>query len=223
MTAIAQNLQRLRSQLLPSVKLVAVSKFHPIPALIQAYEAGQRIFGESRVQELQQKVGEMPADVEWHFIGHLQPNKVKYIAPYVSLIHAVDTPKLLAEIDKQGRRVGRRIRCLLQVHVAREETKFGFLPDELLEFMRSGQWCEHEWAQICGMMCMATNTDDMQRVSADFEQAHKLFLQIKRDFFAADEHFRECSWGMSHDFEEAMQHGATLVRIGTDIFGEREY
>lgn len=223
MSTIAQELQALHAELPPGVSLCAVSKFHPVEALREAYNAGQRIFGESRVQELREKQAAMPADVEWHFIGHLQPNKVKYIAPFVSLIHAVDTPKLLAEISRQGAKVGRQIPCLLQVHVAQEESKFGFAPDELRSYMAEGTWREHPNALISGLMCMATFTDDEAQIAREFATAAALFSELRAAHFADAPHFAVRSWGMSDDYPLAIASGSNIVRIGTRIFGQRQY
>ncbi|MBO4906709.1 MAG: YggS family pyridoxal phosphate-dependent enzyme [Bacteroidaceae bacterium] len=220
---IADQIARITSELPANCRLVAVSKFHPAEALMEAYSAGQRIFGESHVQELQAKHEALPSDIEWHFIGHLQTNKVKYIAPYVSLIHAVDTPKLLQEIEKQGAKVGRRISCLLELHVAEEESKYGFSPEECLEYLASGEWRQLAHVQIAGLMCMATNTDDESRIDRDFELARHTFDEARNRFFPDDPAFCELSMGMSHDYKLALRHGATLVRIGTTIFGERVY
>lgn len=205
------------------VKLVAVSKFHTVESLREVYDVGQRVFGESRVQELMEKQKVMPSDVEWHFIGHLQPNKVKYIAPFVSLIHAVDTPKLLAEIDKQGRKHNRRIPCLLQLHVAVEESKFGFSLDEARDFMSSGIWRKWDHARLDGVMCMASNTDDRAQLHSEFACAHAFFAEARAKWFSDDSYFNICSWGMSHDFDIAVAEGSNMVRIGTSIFGLREY
>lgn len=223
MNAVGRNWQEVRQELPDGVELVAVSKFHPAITLQSAYDAGCRVFGESRVQELCAKKEELPQDISWHFIGHLQPNKVKYIAPFVALIHAVDTPKLLAEISKRGLQCGRRVPCLMQVHVAQEETKFGFTPDELRAFFASGVWREQTGASIEGLMCMASNTDDMAQVAGEFSTVRKLFDEIKASFFPDDATFRQRSYGMSHDWSEAVACGSNMVRIGTRIFGNREY
>lgn len=216
------HLDEIKRTLLPGVELVAVSKFHPASLVAEAYALGQRVFGESRVQELQAKRDTLPADIEWHFIGHLQPNKVKYIAPYVSLVHAVDSEKLLREIDRQATRCGRVVPCLLELHVAQEETKYGFTPDECRAFLEKGEWREMKGARIDGLMCMASNTTDMETVRDEFRLAHILFDEFKERFFADAPHFRHRSWGMSHDYPIAMEEGATLVRVGTAIFGERQ-
>lgn len=217
------NLQAVKEQMRPGVALVAVSKFHPAPLIEEAYRQGQRIFGESRVQELQAKHEALPADIEWHFIGHLQPNKVKYIAPYISLIHAVDSERLLSEIEKQGAKYQRVIPCLLELHLAEEETKYGFSPEACSEMLDRGAWRELKHVQIAGLMCMATQTDDEAQVRREFHTALTLWQEYKQKYFAHDDAFKHRSWGMSHDYHIAMDEGATLVRIGTAIFGEREY
>ena len=223
LTPLQQQLLQVRATLPQDVELVAVSKFHPVEALQEAYDAGQRIFGESRVQELEQKCPLMPADTRWHFIGHLQANKVKYIAPYVELIHAVDSLKLLIEIDRQAARCGRIIHCLLQVHVAQENTKYGFLPNELFDFLEKGEWRALSNTCLAGLMCMATNTDNEQQIRQEFHQAKSLFEQVKVRYFSKVPTFSQCSWGMSDDYPIAIEEGSTLVRVGSKIFGERHY
>lgn len=223
MTAIQEEIERLRATLPAGVRLVAVSKYHPCEALSEAYGAGQRIFGESHVQELQAKRPALPADIEWHFIGHLQTNKVKYIAPYVSLVHAVDSFRLLQEIDKQGAKCQRVIPCLLQLHVAQEETKFGFSPDECHAMLASGEWRRLTHMRICGLMCMASNVDDASQIRREFRRAFDCFRQLKAEFFADDPCFCERSWGMSDDYPLAIEEGSTLIRVGSKIFGARSY
>ena len=220
---IAKNLQQVWAELPQGVRLVAVSKFHPAESIREAYQAGQRIFGESKAQELQAKHEALPGDIEWHFIGHLQTNKVKYIAPYVTLIHSIDSPHLLAEVDRQAAKAGRTVDCLLQVHIAREETKFGFTPDECRQYLASGQWGQLEHVRLCGLMGMATNTDDMQQVQAEFQGLAALFREVKAAWFPQAPWFKELSMGMSHDYHEAIAAGSTLVRVGSHIFGERNY
>lgn len=221
---IAKQLKIVKDGLQEGVRLVAVSKYHPVEALQEAYAAGQRVFGESHVQELCAKKEIMPEDTEWHFIGHLQTNKVKYIAPFVSLIHSVDSARLLAEINKQALRAGRRIDVLLQLHMAQEETKFGFAPDELKAFLAEGEWQAMDGIRIRGLMTMATNTDDMAQVESEFERTNELFSSVRQQFFTADDAwFDELSMGMSGDYLIAQRHGATLVRVGSMIFGERNY
>ena len=220
---VKQAISEITSQLPATTRLVAVSKFHPADMIREAYDCGQRIFGESHVQELQAKRATLPDDIQWHFIGHLQTNKVKYIVPYIDLIHAVDTPRLLQEISRQAERVGRQIPCLLEIHVAQEETKYGFTPQECLAYLASGEWRELNGIRLDGLMCMASFTEDEQQIAAEFSTAENLFSKIKNDFFAADPNFCERSWGMSHDWKIALQHGSTMVRIGSQIFGERNY
>lgn len=217
------HFNEVRATVKQGVELVAVSKFHPAALIKEAYDQGQRIFGESRVQELQAKHEALPADIQWHFIGHLQPNKVKYIAPYISLIHAVDSYKLLAEINKQAAKHDRVIPCLLELHIAQEESKYGFTPEACTALLEDGAWRALKNVQIAGLMCMASNTPDMVQVRSEFHQARVYFDELKQRFFADDPHFCERSWGMSHDYDVAMDEGATLVRVGTAIFGEREY
>lgn len=220
---LSEKINNIQKTLPAGVRLVAVSKYHPASLIQEAYDAGQRIFGESHVQELVAKHDALPKDIEWHFIGHLQTNKVKYIAPFVSLIHAVDSERLLIEIDKQAKRSGRTIPVLLQVHVAKETTKFGFTPDELLNFMENGDWRQYTNIRFSGIMCMATNTDDKALIASEFEQAKTLFHRIKEKYFSDSDTFNECSWGMSGDYPIAIEHGSTLIRIGSMIFGERTY
>lgn len=216
---IAEEIHRITEQLPSGVRLVAVSKYHPASAIREAYAAGQRLFGESHAQELQGKHVELSdlAGLEWHFIGHLQTNKVKYIAPYVSLIHAADSPRLLEEINKQALKAGRIVRCLLQLHVAEEETKFGFTTDEAQAYLDSGAWQQLEGVELAGVMAMATNTDDTTRIRADFRRARQFFEQAQMPTF------EELSMGMSDDWHIAIDEGATLIRIGTQIFGHRDY
>jgi len=221
--SIAENLQQIRRRLRDGVELVAVSKFHPVEKLAEAYDAGQRIFGESRVQELREKQSRLPENVKWHFIGHLQTNKVKYIAPYISLIHAVDSLRLLEEINRQAEKASRTIDCLLELHVAREETKYGLTPEACRELLSEGKWRELKNVRICGLMCMATNTDDELQIKNDFQCAEKLFNEIKSDFFADAPYFCIKSWGMSDDYDIAQKTGSNMVRIGTAVFGNREY
>lgn len=220
---ISEKLNEVRNSLQDGVRLVAVSKYHPVSKLQEAYDAGQRVFGESHVQELVAKQQVLPDDIEWHFIGHLQTNKVKYIAPFVDLIHAVDTDKLLKEINKQAAKAERQIDCLLQVHVAAEESKFGFTPDELREYLQGGDWRAYGNVRIAGLMAMATNTDDDAQIESEFALVKSLFDEMKASVFADNDCFKELSMGMSGDYMLAMKHGSTLVRVGSMIFGEREY
>jgi len=218
---IEERLKAVWKELPEQVRLVAVSKFHPAEQILEAYEAGQRRFGENHAQELAAKAEVLPKDIEWHFIGHLQTNKVKQVVPHAHMIHSVDSVRLLCEIDKQARRFDRHINCLLQLHVAQEETKFGFTPDEMLQMLDEGTWRTLDHVQLCGIMCMATNTDDVQQIRQEFQLARRTFDLAKQRYFADDDRFCERSMGMSDDYPIAIDEGATLVRIGTKIFGER--
>lgn len=220
---IAENLKQVLSELPEGVRLVAVSKFHPNEAIEEAYRAGQRVFGESKVQEMTSKYESLPKDIEWHFIGHLQTNKIKFIVPYVALIHGIDSFKLLSEVNKQAAKINRTVNCLLQLHIAREETKFGFSFEECREMLASGEWKELKNIQICGVMGMATNTDNVEQIKTEFCSLSSLFQEIKSTWFASEESFREISMGMSHDYHEAVAAGSTLIRVGSKIFGERRY
>lgn len=221
---IQTTIKEIRNQLPHQVRLVAVSKFHPIQAIEEAYAAGQRIFGESKVQEMDEKHAALPSDIEWHFIGHLQTNKVKYIVPYVSMIHAVDSYKLLAEINKQAAKCGRTIPCLLEIHIAQEDSKFGFTFQECRDMLKAGEWQSLTHVDICGVMGMATNTDNEAQVYHEFETIYHFFEELKSTYFkAASSSFKEVSMGMSHDYPLAIRAGSTLVRIGSKIFGERNY
>lgn len=221
--SIASTIASIKQSLPEGTRLVAVSKYHPAEMIAEAYEAGQRIFGESHVQELQQKHEILPQDIEWHFIGHLQTNKVKYIAPYVSLIHAVDTMKLLQEIEKQAAKCERTIKVLLQLHVAQEETKYGLTLEECEALLKDGEWKSLEHIEIAGIMCMASNVDDEEQIAGEFATAHKFFLHAKETYFANQPSFCECSMGMSDDYHIAIHEGSTLVRVGSKIFGQRVY
>jgi len=204
-----------------SVALIAISKTHP-PERIQAmYAQGQRAFGENRPQEMLGKYTTLPQDIQWHFIGHLQTNKVRLIAPFVQLIHSVDSEKLLREIDKQAAQAGRVLDCLLQFRIAREDTKFGFDEAAARTLLASPAYQTLPHVRICGVMGMATFTDDTEQVRQEFRELHRIFETLRRDFFAAAPHFRECSMGMSGDWRIAVEEGSTMVRIGSLIFGER--
>ena len=221
--SVASEIIRFTDELPANVRLVAVSKFHPVEKLMEAYSAGQRIFGESRVQELVQKAQEMPADVQWHFIGHLQTNKVRALLPHVSLIHSVDAERLLDFIDKEAERIGRTVDVLLQIHVAQEEAKFGFTLQEITQLANSGKLTAMSHVRVVGVMAMATNTDDDAEIRREFAEAHHVFYTLKDGCFFGDEHFCELSMGMSDDYRLAIAEGSTMVRIGTTIFGAREY
>lgn len=223
MSHIQEEIQAIKAGLPEGVRLVAVSKFHPIEALQDAYDGGQRIFGESKVQEMTQKYEALPKNIEWHFIGHLQTNKIKYIAPYVALIHGVDSYKLLAEINKQAAKAGRIIPCLLQIHIAQEETKFGFSTEECRAMLEEGQWRQLEHVQIAGVMGMATNTEDETQIRREFSTLSAFFQEIKEAYFKEVSSFKEISMGMSDDYPLAIEEGSTLIRIGSRIFGARNY
>jgi pyridoxal phosphate enzyme, yggS family len=220
---VAKNLHEVLRNLPDGVKLVAISKFHPNEYLEAAYREGQRIFGESQVQELSGKVETLPKDIEWHFIGHLQTNKVKYIAPYISMIEAVDSLKLLKEINKQAAKYNRVINVLLELHIAKEETKYGFSPNACREFLENGEWRELKNVHISGLMMMASNVDDRSRIKQEMTLAANLFDELKAKYFANDPEFKERSWGMSHDYDIAVDCRSTVVRVGTTIFGPRVY
>lgn len=217
------NLREVLGNLPAGVNLVAISKFHPNEYIEAAYEEGQRVFGESHEQELARKVESLPKDIEWHFIGHLQTNKVKYIAPYIAMIEAVDSLKLLKEINKQAAKHDRVVKVLLELHIAEEETKSGFSFDDCRELLEAGEWRTMEHVQICGIMMMASNTDDEQQIAQEFDAAYAFFKEVKEKYFADDDAFCERSWGMSHDYRIAVKHGSNMVRVGTTIFGPRIY
>ena len=221
--SIADNLKQVLTGLPQGVRLVAVSKFHPNEAIEEAYQAGQRIFGESKVQEMTAKYESLPKDIEWHFIGHLQTNKIKYMIPYVTMIHGIDTYKLLQEVNKQAAKADRIVDCLLQIHVAREETKFGFSPEECKGMLAAGKWKELSHIRLCGLMGMASNTDNTEQIDSEFRLLGRLFQAIKTTWFSDSAHFRELSMGMSHDYRQAIAAGSTMVRVGSKIFGERNY
>ncbi len=215
-------LNQLRSELSSqNARLVAVSKTHPIARILEIYHQGQRIFGENRPQETLEKQAALPADIEWHFIGHLQTNKVKIIAPFVSLIHSVDSLHLLQEIDKQALKNNRVIDCLFQFHIGQEETKYGLNEQEAVEILQSPEFFRLQNVRLCGVMGMATFTDDTDQVRAEFRQLKHIFDHLKVKFFAQSDRFYEISMGMSGDWRIAIEEGSTLVRIGSLIFGER--
>ena len=221
--SVRENLLSVKQQLPAGTQLVAVSKFHPIDVVMQAYDAGQRIFGESRAQELVVKAPQMPADIHWHFIGHLQTNKVRQVVPHVSMIESADSVRLLQLINKEAARIGKTIDVLLQLHVAQEEAKSGFAVEELLSVLTLGELSGLDNIRIRGLMAMATLTDDQAQIDREFALVHDTFSTVKEEFFAHDDAFDQLSMGMSHDWHIAVKHGSTLVRIGTAIFGERQY
>lgn len=217
------NLHKVLDSLPERVRLVAVSKYHPDEFVMAAYEEGQRMFGESHEQELRRKVQSLPKDIQWHFIGHLQTNKVKYIVPYIDMIEAVDSLKLLREIEKQAAKHNRKVKVLLELHIAEEATKYGLTLDACRELLADGEWRDMKHVQICGLMMMASFTDDEEQIASEFSTASEFFDEMKKTYFAADDSFCERSWGMSDDYQIAVQHESTMVRIGTTIFGPRIY
>ena len=220
---VKSHLHEVLSQLPQGVRLVAISKYHPNEYIEAAYAEGQRIFGESHEQELRQKHTSLPQDIEWHFIGHLQTNKVKYIAPYVTMIEAVDSLKLLREINKQAERCDRVIKVLLELHIAEEATKYGLTLDACRELLEAGEWRQMQHIQICGLMMMASFVDDQEQIRREMLTARDFYDEVKSRYFADDAAFCERSWGMSDDYPIAIETGSTMVRIGTAIFGPRVY
>lgn len=218
---IKENLQLILAELPKDVTLVAVSKTKPNEAILEAYDAGQRIFGENKVQEMAQKAEELPKDIQWHLIGHLQRNKVKYIAPFVALIHGVDSFKLLKEINKEGEKNNRVIDVLLQFHIAQEETKFGFSFEEAQEMLEDREFVEMQHVNVRGVMGMATFTDNTSQVADEFRALNNYFLTLQGHFFKFNPTFDTVSMGMSGDYAIAIEEGSTMVRIGSSIFGER--
>ncbi len=218
---IEENIAKIKSQLPVGVRLVAVSKLKPAEDIQCAYNAGQRLFGENYATELRDKAPLLPPDIEWHFIGHLQSKQLKYYIPFVTLIHGVDSMEHLADVERAAAKVGRSVDVLLQLHVAQEETKFGFAPEELLSIHPQLSALPH--VRVCGVMAMASHTDDISRVRADFHEARRVFEQLQSGPFSGQHAFRELSMGMSHDWQIAVDEGSTLVRLGTSIFGARDY
>lgn len=216
---IEGRIKAISATLPQGVTLIAVSKYHPIEAITEAYNAGHREFGESKAQDLKVKQSALPNDIKWHFIGHLQSNKIKYIAHFIHLIHSIDSYKLLCEVDRHGMKAGRRIPCLLQIHIAQEESKFGFTTDECIRMLEQGEWRSLQHIEIRGLMCMASNTADDKQINEEFATVHRLFKEIKERFFNEDERFDTISAGMSDDYRIAIENGSTHIRIGSDIFG----
>jgi pyridoxal phosphate enzyme (YggS family) len=221
--SIAENIDLVKANLPVQVQLIAVSKTKPANLLMEAYAHGQRAFGENKVQELAWKFEELPKDIEWHFIGHMQTNKVKYIAPFVHLIHGVDSFKLLKTIDTEAKKVNRIIPCLLQFHIAEEETKFGLSLDEVTEMLKSDEFYHLKNTQISGVMGMATYTDDEIQIHKEFASLKAIFDKLKSTYFVKSPEFKEISMGMSGDYLIAVEESSTMVRIGSTIFGERNY
>ena len=217
------HLHQVLSTLPKGVRLVAISKYHPNEYIEAAYAEGQRVFGESHEQELRQKHESLPKDIEWHFIGHLQTNKVKYIAPYVSMVEAVDSIKLLREINKQAEKCGRTINVLLELHIAEESTKYGLTLEACRQLLDNGEWRQMQHTRICGLMMMASFVDDKEQIRREMQTARDFFDEVKACYFADDPAFCERSWGMSDDYPIAVETGSTMVRVGTAIFGPRVY
>jgi pyridoxal phosphate enzyme (YggS family) len=219
--SISDNLFKIRQEIPEDVCLVAVSKTKPIDAILQAYQANQRVFGENKVQELCSKQAELPDDIQWHFIGHLQTNKVKYIAPFISLIHSVDSLKLMQETNKEAIKNNRIIHCLFEFHIAREESKFGLNYSTTKTLLESPEYLIMENISIDGVMGMASFTDDTQLIHQEFQNLKHIFDQLKREYFQEQEHFKIISMGMSDDYQIAIQEGSTMIRMGSSIFGTR--
>ena len=220
--SIANNIKNIKSEINNiNVKLIAVSKTKPNGDLLEAYQAGQRIFGENQVQELVEKYNTLPKDIEWHLIGHVQTNKVKYIAHFITLIHSVDSLKLLKEINKEGAKNNRKINCLLQIYIADEETKYGLGFDEAIELLSLAEYAAMQNINIVGLMGIATNTNKESQLKEEFYELKTFFKGIKESFFKTDEGFKEISMGMSFDYKLAIEQGSTMVRIGSHIFGNR--
>ncbi len=220
---ITENLETVRKTIPSGVLLIAVSKTKPIEDIQEAYAVGQRVFGENHALEMRDKHEVLPKDIDWHFIGHLQTNKIKYIIKYVKLIHSIDTFNLLQAVNKEAAKHDRVVDCLLQFHIAEEETKFGLSMDEAEEILNSDIFKAINNVRIRGVMGMATNTDDMSLVRKEFKHLKEIFNVLKSKYFADDEGFKEISMGMSHDYQIAIEEGSTMVRVGSKIFGERNY
>ena len=221
--SIVDSLASVKATLPRGVKLIAVSKTHSTERILEAYNAGQRAFGENKVQELVPKYEALPKDIEWHLIGHLQRNKVKLVVPFVSLIHSVDSEKLLSAIDQEAEKAGREVKCLIQVHIAEEETKFGFTPDEAFRFFVDKHPAAYKHVRIAGLMGMATLTDDTTRIRKEFFLLHDLFEKVRTEGNVTKEDFSTLSMGMSSDYPIAVESGSTMVRVGSAIFGKRDY
>ena len=220
---IATNIKSVLSELPSNTRLVAISKTKTVDEIMEAYNAGQRIFGENKVQELVPKYEQLPKDIEWHLVGHLQTNKVKYIANFVHLIHSVDSLSLIMEIEKQGIKLNRTINCLLQVYIAKEETKFGFNEQELLELIATPSFKAFQHVKVIGLMGMASFTDNEEQIRSEFRHLANIFQKLKASTFRNDNGFKEISMGMSSDYKIAVEEGSTLVRVGSKIFGDRNY
>lgn len=220
--SVAEQITRLQKELPEGVNLLAISKYQPIEALQEAYDAGQRMFGENHIQEMAAKAAALPKDIQWHFTGHVQTNKIKYMAPFVNLIHAVDSFRLLREIDKHAAKHERCIDCLLQIHIAQEDTKYGLSVDECRHLLSEEPWRELQHVRITGLMAMGSNTDDMEQVRSEFKQIKILFDELKEKYFPDEPSFCQLSEGMTDDYPIAIEEGSNIVRIGSMIFGERK-
>lgn len=219
---VQKNIDEIKKKLPAKTRLVAVSKFHGVDEILKAYNGGHKIFGESRVQELIEKQPDLPQDIEWHFIGRLQRNKVKDIVPFIDCIHSVDSERLLRQIERQAANVNRVVPCLLQIHIAEEDTKAGFTEEECWNLLSAEKWRKYTHVQLSGVMGMATFTDDENIVREEFAKLHAFFHKVKKHFFADEPQFKEISMGMSSDYKVAIEEGSTLIRVGSIIFGERE-
>jgi len=220
---IAKNIEKIKSTLPEGVKLIAVSKTKPNEAILEAYQTGHRLFAENKAQELIRKQPELPNDIEWHFIGHLQSNKAKYIAPFVSMIHSIDSFKILKTVNKEARKNDRVIPCLLQFHIAEEESKYGLTEADAREILESDAYKNMQNISVAGVMGMATFTDDMEKVRKEFKKLKSNFNELKKNYFADQSEFKEISMGMSDDYPLAVEEGSTIVRVGSKIFGARNY
>jgi PLP dependent protein len=222
LATIAENIRTLKRQIPGSVKIVAVSKTRSVDDILEVYNSGHRIFGENRVRELLGKKDKLPSDIEWHLVGHLQSNKVKYIVPFVNMIQSIDSHRLLSVVSREADRCGRVMPCLLQIHIAEEETKFGFSMDELREIINNRGFNDLKNIRICGVMGMATFTDNQETIRREFKLLADYFRELKHNYFAESKDFNDISMGMSGDFKLAIEEGSTIIRIGTLIFGERK-
>ena len=221
--SIAENLKKIEQEIPNNVKIIAVSKTHPKEMIQEVYDFGHRVFGENKTQEMTEKHEALPKDIEWHMIGHLQTNKVKYIAPFVSMIHSVDSMKLLKEIDKEAIKNNRVIDCFLQIDIANEDTKFGMLEKEAIELLSSEDFAQLKNIRTCGVMGIGSITVDINKTRQEFKNLKVTFLTLKEKFFKNEDYFTEISMGMSSDYDIAIEEGSTIVRIGSLIFGQRDY
>lgn len=221
MSEIADKINIILKSIPEKVKLVAVSKTKPIENILEAYNSGYKIFGENKVQELVERYNVLPKDIEWHMIGHLQTNKVKYIVPFVSLIHAIDSEKLISEINKESLKINKVTNCLLQIKIAKEDTKFGLSIENAIEIIKNKE--KYKNVNICGLMGMATYTDDKNQISEEFNLLNSTFIEISEKYFKNEPYFKEISMGMSGDYKIAIENGSTIIRVGSSIFGNRNY